>query len=197
MTLLDADVQRDPVLGEDTWELFEVIEDSFGVDLGDYSAICGLTVSELAEVVYKKANYPTEDKCLSAVAFYRLRRAFETLFDIPRKTIRPATFVGDLLPSKYRAARWLLLQEHVGLVFPALRIPGWLLCLSLVAPPALLISSSFSYSRGSFRQSKHVSRLHEFFPKSVKRLVVSSESFWHAITQLLLRKAEVPAKAAS
>jgi hypothetical protein len=140
MTLLDADVQRDPVLGEDTWELFEVIEDSFGVDLGDYSAICGMTVRELAEVVYKKANYPTEDKCLSAVAFYRLRRAFETLFDIPRRTIRPATSVGDLLPSKYRAARWILLQEHLGLVFPELRIPGWLLCLSLVAPPALLIS---------------------------------------------------------
>jgi hypothetical protein len=41
MTLLDADVQRDPVLGEDTWELFEVIEDSFGVDLGDYSRSAG------------------------------------------------------------------------------------------------------------------------------------------------------------
>jgi hypothetical protein len=69
MTLLDADVKPNPLLGEDTWELFEVIEDSFGVDLGDYSAVCGMTVSELAEVVSKKANYPAAEKCLSAVAF--------------------------------------------------------------------------------------------------------------------------------
>ena len=75
MTLLDADVQRDPVLGEDTCELFEAIEDSFGVNLGDYSAICGMTVRELADVVYQKAAYPTQDRCLSAVAFYRIRRS--------------------------------------------------------------------------------------------------------------------------
>jgi hypothetical protein len=140
MTLLDADVKPDPLLGEDTWELFEVIEDSFGVDLGDYSAVCGMTVSELAEVVSKKANYPAAEKCLSAVAFYRLRRAFGTLFGIPRATIRPATCVSNLLPGKLRRARWMMLQEHLGLTFPALRFPGWALWLSLVSPPALLIS---------------------------------------------------------
>jgi len=140
MTLLDADVKQDPVLGEDTWELFEVIEDSFGVDLGDFSALCGKTVSELAEVVSKKANYPTPQKCLSAVAFYRLRSAFGTLFGIPRTTIRPATRLSDLLSGKVRRARWMMLQEHLGLTLPALRFPGWVLWLSLISPPALLIS---------------------------------------------------------
>ena len=32
MTLLDANIKRDPVLGEDTWDLFEAIECSFGIE---------------------------------------------------------------------------------------------------------------------------------------------------------------------
>lgn len=139
MTLLDADVQRDPVLGEDTCELFEAIEDSFGVNLGDYSAICGMTVRELADVVYQKATYPIQDRCLSAVAFHRMRREFEILFDIPRRTIRPSTSVGNLLPLKHRSTRWAMLQEHLGLTFPRLQFPGWLLLLALVVPPTLLV----------------------------------------------------------
>jgi hypothetical protein len=37
VTLLDADekIEPDPILGEDTWELFETVEHSFGVHLGD------------------------------------------------------------------------------------------------------------------------------------------------------------------
>ncbi|MGA2674819.1 MAG: hypothetical protein ABSE99_16500 [Terracidiphilus sp.] len=140
MTLIDADVKRDPVLGEDTWELFEVIEDSFGVDLGDYYAICGITLRELAELISRKANHPTEEKCLSAVAFYKLRRALEILFDIPRTAIRPATSVVDLLPLKHRSTRWQMLQEHLGLTLPRLQFPGWLLLLALVTPPALLFA---------------------------------------------------------
>jgi hypothetical protein len=105
MALLYSDVKHNPMLGEDTWELFEVIEDSFGVDLDDCHSLCGVTIRELAEVICRKANYPTEEKCLSADAFYRLRRAFETLFGIPRTTIRPATSVRNLLPWKSRSTR--------------------------------------------------------------------------------------------
>jgi hypothetical protein len=137
---LDGKMDIDPVLGEDTWELFEVIECSFGVDLGDYNEICGVTVRELAEVIRKTANYPTEEKCLSAVAFYRLRRAFETLFGVPRGTIRPATSVGNLLPLKHRSTEWQMLQKHLGLDVPGLTFPAWFLLVPLFAPPALLIS---------------------------------------------------------
>lgn len=140
MTLLDANVQQDPVLGEDTWELFEAIESSFAVDLGDYREMCGKTVKELAELINKKADYPAGDKCLSSVAFYRVRRAFETLYSIPRKAIRPATPVSDLLPLEHRSTKWPMLEEHLGLTVPELNYPNWILWLSLLAPPALLIS---------------------------------------------------------
>jgi hypothetical protein len=58
--LLDADIiyEQHPVVGEDTFELFETIEDSFGVELGDYRALCGLTITELASEVSKKAGAP-------------------------------------------------------------------------------------------------------------------------------------------
>ncbi|HKN22240.1 MAG TPA: hypothetical protein VJX73_12525 [Terracidiphilus sp.] len=136
---LDGKMEFDPVLGEDTWELFEVIEDSFGVDFGDYHDICGITVGELATVICKKANYPTEDKCLSAVTFYRIRRAFGALFGAPRSTIRPSASVADLLPLKHRAKGWELLQEHLGLNLPRLQFPAWLFLLAIVIPPTLLV----------------------------------------------------------
>lgn len=140
MTLLDADLKPDPVLGEDTWELFEAIEHSFGINLGDYHTICGMTVSELAELVCEKANYPTPEKCLSSVTFYRLRHAFETQFNVPNESIRPTTFVSELIPFKNRPARWKMLQDHVGLKLPNLQFPLWLLGVSLIAPPVFLLS---------------------------------------------------------
>jgi hypothetical protein len=145
MTLLDADVkfEREQELadvGEDTWELFETIEDSFGVDLGDYRSLCGLTITEIAREVSKKADYPDRERCLSAVVFYRLRRSFEKLFNTPRTAIRPATPLGNLLPWKNRRAQWKMLQEDLGLALPGLVFPGWALSLSIVCPAALLIS---------------------------------------------------------
>lgn len=141
MIQLNIDGKKDlnPLLGEDTWELFEVIEDAFGVDLGDYNAVCGMTLREIAGAIFKKANYPVEEKCLSAIAFYRLRSAFETQLELPRVRIRPTTIVSDLLPRKNRSARWLMLQQQVGLIFPGLQLPGWLLWSSIFGPPALLI----------------------------------------------------------
>jgi hypothetical protein len=137
---LEGKKEFDPDLGEDTWELFEAIEDSFGVDLGDYHEICGMTVRELADVISRKANYPSGDKCLSAVTFYKLRRAFESLFGVPRKAISPDASVGNLLPLKERNRGWERLQEHLGLTLPRLHFPGWLLLLALVIPPTLLVS---------------------------------------------------------
>jgi hypothetical protein len=77
MVLLDAgDARNADLIGEDTAELFAVIENSFGISLGDYSQLNGTTIRELAEIIDKKANFPTPDRCLSSVVFYQLRLAF-------------------------------------------------------------------------------------------------------------------------
>jgi hypothetical protein len=43
----------------------EAIEESFGVDLGDYYALAGIGVGELASKICGLANYPVEASCLS------------------------------------------------------------------------------------------------------------------------------------
>jgi hypothetical protein len=141
--LLDADViyQQDHVVGEDTFELFETIEDSFGVELGDYRALCGLTITELGCEVSKRANYPDREKCLSAASFYRLRQALQKLSNAPRAAIRPATPSAELLPWKSRRAQWQALEQRIGLTLPGLMFPAWLLCLCLVTSAAFLVYS--------------------------------------------------------
>ncbi len=141
MTLLDADEkQLASELGEDTCELLATIEDSFGIQFGDYHALLGMTVRELAGDICKKAEYSTAERCLSAVMFYRLRRALRVLFGTPRTAIGPATPVGDLLPWNSRRTRWCALQAYIGLTLPPLNYPGWLVYLSLAMSTTFLIS---------------------------------------------------------
>jgi hypothetical protein len=139
--LLDADQQRHEEVGEDTWELFETIERSFEVELGDYYALVGIRVSQLAEKISALANYPTREKCLSAVAFYRLRRALHEICGVPARSIRPSTLISDVLPWSKRRQQWILLEEATGLSFPGLTFPGWLLLVCLALPLTLFVSA--------------------------------------------------------
>lgn len=145
MTLLDADKNltckhNDPnAVGEDTWELFESIEQSFGICLGDFESLAGIRISELAEKVCKLANYPAKEKCVSAVAFYKLRQAFVGLYGVPLRSIAPSTPVRQIMPWRSRRAKWRAMQEHLDLQFPQLAFPGWLLLLCLTIPAGLLI----------------------------------------------------------
>lgn len=140
MTLLDADIGQHPDLGEDTWELFEAIEESFGVDLGDYGLLCGKTVQELAKEIGDKAQYPTAEKCLSMASFFKLRRVLETQFGIPRADIRPATLLQEILPWKRRRTSWKEIEDELGMDLPKLSYPGWALFWSLAGPAILLVS---------------------------------------------------------
>ena len=117
MTLLDAD--NDPsVIGEDTWELFEVIEESFGVKLGNYFELAGITVGRLAERIDIQTAYPPSDGCLSSAVFYQLRRAFKSVGDVPRTAVRPGTPLRTILPWRSRRADWNTLEMQL-LVSPA------------------------------------------------------------------------------
>lgn len=137
MTLLDADIKPDPVLGEDTWRLFETIECSFGIDLGDYRSHCGRTIRDIALEIQKLGNYPNTDKCLTLVVFYRLRRALQEL-GFSRNTIRPATCVQRLLPWRHRRMRWQQIQDGLRLHVPGLVYPRWAFLLALLGPAVIL-----------------------------------------------------------
>lgn len=140
MTLLDAqDLHVSNEIGEDTWELFEAIEQSFGVDLGNYHDLAGISILELSQRIDDLAKYPVESSCLSSVAFNRLRHAFHSAAEIPRSPVRPSTQIHDLLPWRTRHLQWASLQSELGLELPRLNLPSWLLLLCLILPASLLV----------------------------------------------------------
>ncbi|HXR38455.1 MAG TPA: hypothetical protein VN776_05160 [Terracidiphilus sp.] len=141
MTLLDADQKPGSnEIGEDTWDLFAAVEESFGVDLGDYYELAGISVGDLADRISALANYPDEKACLSAVAFFRLRQAITEQFGFLRAAIHPATSLRGLLPWISRRSRWRLLEERLELKLPSLGWPGWVFGLALLLPASLLIA---------------------------------------------------------
>jgi hypothetical protein len=152
MTLLDADVkERQQAVGEDTWELLSTIEDSFGITFPEYSTVLGKSVRELAEYIASESEYRKAEGCLSAITFYRLRRAHSELFDTPRGIIRPTTSLDVLFPWSSRGDRWRTLQEHLGLTFPNLTWPLWLVVgvLGLSLPIAIALSVALSKAMGA------------------------------------------------
>lgn len=136
--LLDADKRRHEEVGEDTWKLFEAIERSFEVNLGDYFDLAGIRISELAEKIHVLANYPTREKCLSSVAFYRLKLGLREVFNVPERSIRPSTPISEVLPWIKRRQQWKQLEEATSLSLPGLTFSGWLLVVCLVLPFTLL-----------------------------------------------------------
>ncbi len=126
--------------GEDTCELLATIEESFGIQFPDYREVVGKSVQELAAYIYGASEHLRAKECLSAITFYRLRRACCDLFGMPRAVVRPQTAIGILLPWTNRRARWHRLQRHLGLSLPGLTYPLWVVCVSLVAAIASSIA---------------------------------------------------------
>lgn len=140
MTLFDTqNAQSSNQIGEDTCELFEAIEQSFGIHLGDYDDLAGTSILELSKRIEGLAGYPVEESCLSLVAFHKLRRCFQTVISTPRNSIRPTTRIEDLLPWRTRHLQWASLRSELGLEMPRLNLPRWLLILCLVLPVTSLV----------------------------------------------------------
>jgi hypothetical protein len=142
VTLLDVDVnQRQGILGEDTWELFAVIEESFDVNFGPYEEVVGKTVGELAKCISRESKYPLAEHCISSAVFYRMRRSFLSLFGTAHGKIHPSTELRELFPWGSRRSYWQLLQRNLDLTLPSLTYPTSLLLLSLACAITLGIVS--------------------------------------------------------
>jgi hypothetical protein len=97
MLLLNGDkVQRLPLFGEDTFDLAITIQDSFGIKFNEDELVQAATVRALSETIFRKLKNPITSRCLSAIVFYKLRRSFIELFDIPRAKIALVVPAGSL-----------------------------------------------------------------------------------------------------
>lgn len=148
MGLLVADrIQRLELFdGEDASDLLRVIQESFGIEFTTDELAGSETVSQLSECISKRLT-PSE-RCLSAVVFYRLRRAFIDLFKSSRAMIRPDASLSELLPWIDRRKRWRDLQARSGLALPRLVWPVWLACAALLI--SIAVAWAYAIWLGNF-----------------------------------------------
>lgn len=113
-------------MGLETVELIMEVENTFQISIHDNEAVKVLTVGDLYRLVLGKLNGTTRAVCLTAHTFYRARRAFIELRQLPRGAIRPEIPVEIVVPFKDRQKLFHRAAMLTGLTMPPLRRPKWL-----------------------------------------------------------------------
>lgn len=125
-------------MGLDSVELIFAVEDAFQIHLDDAEVSCVATVGDLHALVQSKLRQSGVKRCLTSVAFYRIRRAMVDVLGVDRRAIKPATRLDDLFPKAERVERWNQVRRRLGLKMPSLRHPAWLEMSFLAGGIALL-----------------------------------------------------------
>ncbi len=130
-------------MGLDTVELVMEIEEAFDISIPDDRASKMLTVGDVYEFILEKTADSTlkSDTCLSAAAFYELRKHVRSL-GLSDSKIRPKTKLDCVIPFIGRRTYWQNLSSRMDLRFPRLVRPSWLVLLNCMLI-AIVVSSSF------------------------------------------------------
>lgn len=103
----------------DTVELIVSIEEQFGIEIPDAEAETLATVQQIVDYVYEQIEILPNQKCLSQIVFYRIRKALEQ-FGNDKKDITPNTKISDLLSETNLASDWKRLEIKLQLKIPDL-----------------------------------------------------------------------------
>ncbi|QDV23104.1 acyl carrier protein [Aureliella helgolandensis] len=130
-------------MGLDVVELVMEIEEAFGISLPDDRAGKMLTVGDVYEFILEKTADTTlkSSTCLTAAAFYQLRRHLRSL-GLPHSKVRPKTKLERAIPLLGRRSYWLTLSSRMDLQFPRLGRPSWLALVNCMLV-AIVVSASF------------------------------------------------------
>lgn len=116
-------------MGLDGVEIVISCEEEFGVELTDSEVETFLTPRDMIECIWRKIRgRETGDStaCRTQAAFYRLRRAIVTAWEVPRDSVKPDTAVAGLLGNRKPADAWRKLGLELGReVRPRLVPPEW------------------------------------------------------------------------
>jgi hypothetical protein len=105
-------------------ELVISVEEAFGISISDEEACRVQTVGQLYWTVTQKVKQQRTQDCLTARAFYRLRKALIAVTGCDRRAVRPDSRVDELFPKRTRRQGWPEVAARLGMR----RLPG--LCLS-------------------------------------------------------------------
>jgi hypothetical protein len=136
MLLEVGKTERLRLFGEDGSELVRTIEESFGMKFSEDDLVQATTIGGLAHIIFAKIEHPLSSECLTAVMFYKLRRAFVELSGVARARIAPATSLRELMPWKTRKKQWRKIQNHVN------HIPAAINMVLLVAGALVVVNWS-------------------------------------------------------
>ncbi len=106
-------------MGLDSVELLMSFEDKFGIQVPDNEAEKISTVEQMVDLIFEKIKIKPNDKCLSQIIFYRIRRAFEEFGNL-KSVITPETKMSDLLNTSDIESNWKVLEQRIGLKIPEL-----------------------------------------------------------------------------
>jgi hypothetical protein len=93
----------------DLIEMVMEIEDQFGLSIPDEDAQYLVTVGQTYLYVVRalrERGDPEPGVCPSARLFHQLRRQIVREYAVPRRAVRPAARVGDLVPRRDDQLRW-------------------------------------------------------------------------------------------
>lgn len=106
-------------MGLDSIALIVAIEAQFGIEIPNAECKMIDTVEEIVTCVYEKIKIQPNQKCISQIVFYRLRKALEQ-FGNDKNVITPNTKMSDLLSEKNLASNWKKLALKLQLKIPEL-----------------------------------------------------------------------------
>ncbi|QSS96670.1 phosphopantetheine-binding protein [Psychroflexus sp. ALD_RP9] len=106
-------------MGLDSVELLMSVEDKFGIRIEDSEAEKIYTVQNFVDSVYSKIITNPNEKCLTQIVFYRIRKAVRNL-KLTDKEIKPGTKITELLSQTELKEKWHLLKTEIGLELPEL-----------------------------------------------------------------------------
>jgi acyl carrier protein len=114
-------------MGMEVVELVMELEDTFQMHIVDEDAASLRTIGDIHKLIMKMLERPEGvTGCLSAHAFYKLRRAMVECLHRDRASIRPAVALAAMLPRENRWAMLNALEGATGLKMPKLVRPGWM-----------------------------------------------------------------------
>jgi len=110
---MDADVEA----------LVEAIESSFGVKFDRGELDNNSHVDDVCDALRSRLGDRTSACCFTSIAFWRLRRAFVDVLNVPRNSITPSTALECVIPEVHRRRTWRALSQAAGFRLPGLEYP--------------------------------------------------------------------------
>jgi acyl carrier protein len=106
-------------MGLDSVELVMTIEDKFGIEIPNDECEEIHRVQEFADSVFEKIKINPNEKCLSQIIFYRIRKALKE-FGNEKQIITPNSIISEFLNGTDLDNDWKKLEKKIKLKLPEL-----------------------------------------------------------------------------